>query len=75
MVVRDAWSDAGEATAGKWKERRLAGQPGPDLGPCAEFVIHPKCEGKPLKDFVEENDMIKFMSSENHSSSYVEKTA
>lgn len=32
-VVRDAWSDAEEATAEKWKEMRLAGQPGPDLGP------------------------------------------
>lgn len=31
--------------------------------------------GKPLKDFMQENDMIIFMSCENRSSFFVEKTA
>lgn len=55
---------------GKRKEMRLALQ----LGPRAGFLIHSKCEGKLLKDFVQDNDTIKFLCCESHSSSHVGKT-
>lgn len=58
------------SSKGKRKETRLALQLGPGTG----FLIHSKSEGKPLKDFVQDNDTIKFPSCESHSSSRVGKT-
>lgn len=60
----------GRSNDGKQKEVRLA----LPLGPGAGFLVHSTCEGKPLKDFVQETDTIKFLSCENHSSSHVRKT-
>lgn len=37
----------------------------------AGFAIHSKCEGKPLRDFVQDNDRTKLVSCEYHSSSCV----
>jgi hypothetical protein len=65
--VMQGRSDDGEK---EWRDMTLAMQPRPKL---RQFVIHYKYKGKPLKDFKQGDDMIKFMPCENHHSSYVEK--
>lgn len=78
-----SWGRQGSGNAGTVQKRSNNGEgegeethctAGTRFGARDRVSTHAKYEGKPLKGLGQENDMITYMSWDNHSSSYVRNT-